>query len=406
MEKVKQFVQRIKFLKPSHFATIPVMCLGFIASLPFRLFHRNIWLICERRNEARDNGYWFYKYMRENHPEIEAVYAINKQSPDYEKVACLGPVISFGSLTHWIYYFAAKRNVSSQKEGKPNAGLCFLLEVYLGARKNRAYIRHGICKDDQRWVYYDITKMNLFACSATREYEFVKERFGYPAGAVQLLGLCRFDNLLSPHEVKRQIIVMPTMREWLRSVSSDTEKYEGHKSIEDAEFFVTWNSFLQNPALHELLDTENVELFFFPHAALQHYISLFSSPSSRIHIANSKEYDVQKLLMESAMLITDYSSIYFDFAYMRKPMLYYQFDYDKYRSGQYQEGYFSYQEDGFGAVVSTEKDLLAELKAIIESGFEAEEKYKDRAASFFKFYDTDNCKRTFEAIRDMKGKRK
>lgn len=31
--------------------------------------YNDIWLIAERGDEARDNGYAFYKYMKENHPE-------------------------------------------------------------------------------------------------------------------------------------------------------------------------------------------------------------------------------------------------------------------------------------------------------------------------------------------------
>ena len=401
MADIKQFTQRLKFVKRSDIQAIPKMIVGYLASLPFRLVHRNIWLICERENEARDNGYWFFKYMCENHPEIESVYAINSDSPDFGKVAPLGKTVNFGSLKHWICYFAAKRNVSSQKEGKPNAALCYVLEVYLGARKNRAYIRHGICKDDQRWVYYDVTKMNLFVCSAQREYDFVKERFGYPEGAVQLLGLCRFDNLMTPHHVKRQIIVMPTMREWLRTVSSDTEKYEGHTNIANSEYFITWNSFLNNDELGKCLTDNGINLLFFPHASLQKYVGLFNTKSDRITIASSAEYDVQTLLMESAMLITDYSSIYFDFAYMKKPLIYYQFDYEKYRKGQYQEGYFSYVNDGFGPVVTDEKTLITEIKRWIEQGLISNKKYVQRSNDFFTFQDDKNCERTYKAICEM-----
>lgn len=401
MADIKQFTQRLKFVKGSDLKAIPKMTVGYIASLFYRLAHKNIWLICERENEARDNGYWFFKYMCESHPEIEAVYAIKLDSPDYRKVASIGKTIEFGSLKHWIYYFAAKKNISSQKEGKPNAALCYMLEVYLGARKNRAYIRHGICKDDQRWVYYDVTKMNLFVCSAKREYDFVKERFGYPEGAVQLLGLCRFDNLMTPHTVKRQIIVMPTMREWLRSVSTDTEKYEGHTNIAESEYFKTWNSFLNNGELEKCLVENDVEMLFFPHASLQKYVELFTTKSPNIKIASSAEYDVQTLLMESAMLITDYSSIYFDFAYMKKPMIFYQFDYEKYRAGQYQEGYFSYENDGFGAVITEERMLIAEIKRCIEIGFVQDEKYIQRSNEFFAYKDNENCERTYKAICKM-----
>ena len=398
----KQFFQRLKFLKIADVLSAFPMLFGFFCSLFLRLAKQNIWLICERKNEARDNGYWFFKYLCENHKEIQAVYAINKKSPDFRKVNSLGKVISFGTLSHWIYYFAAKRNISSQKEGKPNAALCFVLEVYLGFRKNRAYIRHGICKDDQRWVYYDVTKMSLFACSARREYNFVKDRFGYPDGAVKLLGMCRYDHLLMPHEVKRQIIVMPTMREWLRTESQDTLDYEKTLDVSQSEYFTSWNSFLQSKALSELLEANEIQMLFFPHASMQKYIGLFETECERITIASFKEYDVQALLMESSLLITDYSSVFFDFAYMRKPTIYYQFDYDKYRKGQYQEGYFSYQSDGFGPVVSDLESLLKATREACEKGFRIEKEYEKRVRTFFAFFDANNCYRTYNAIKEMR----
>lgn len=396
-----QFIQRLKFVKGKDILAIFPMCAGYIASLFLRMTHRNIWLVCERHQDARDNGYWFFKYLCEKHPEIEAVYAIDLDSPDFNKVKILGKVIPFGSFKHWVYYWAAKRNISSQKEGKPNAALCFILEVYLGCRKNRAYIRHGIIKDDQRWVYYDVTKMNLFITSVEREYDFVCERFGYPEGNVQLVGLCRFDNLLSPHTVKRQIIVMPTMREWLREMSSDTLKYENTLDFTKSEYYLKWTSFLQNERLEQLLKSFDVKLVFFPHASMQQYVRQFASKSKYISIANAGKYDVQQLLMESAALITDYSSIYMDFAFMKKPLVCYHFDYEKYRRGQYQDGYFSYQEDGFGKVVDQEDELLEEVEAILKNELRMPGIYLDRVDKFFTFQDNKNCERTYNAIIDM-----
>lgn len=402
MSAITEFTERLKFVKKEDISQIPAMVGSLFCSWFYRLAHRNVWLVCERVGDARDNGYWFFKYLCENHPEIEAVYAIDKKSVDYPKVTALGKVIQFGSFKHWLYYWTAKRNVSSQKEGKPNAALCFILEVYLGLRKNRAYIRHGICKDDQKWVYYDVTKMNMFATAAKREYDFVCERFGYPDGHVQLTGLCRFDNLKRLHEVKRQILVMPTMREWLRVISSDTLKYEGTMEFTESEYYKTWTSFLGSERLHKMLDAYDMDLLFFPHASMQHYIDQFKSGSKHIIIANAKEYDVQQLLMESSVLITDYSSIYMDFAYMEKPLLYYHFDYEKYRRGQYQDGYYSYENDGFGKVVAKEDELFTELEAILNNGIKMPEVYLNRVKTFFAFHDNKNCERTFDAIKRIK----
>ena len=73
---------------------------------------------------------------------------------------------------------------------------------------------------------------------------------------------------------------------------------------------------------------------------MQPFLSEFEG-NKRIKIASTEEYDVQTVLKESAYLITDYSSISFDFAYMKKPLCYFQFDYAEFREKHYPEGYFS-----------------------------------------------------------------
>ena len=49
----------------------------------------------------------------------------------------------------------------------------------------------------------------------------------------------------------------------------------------------------------------------------------------------------QELILESSLLITDYSSIFFDFGYLKKPIIYTQFDYHEYRLEHFSEGYFN-----------------------------------------------------------------
>lgn len=102
-------------------------------------------------------------------------------------------------------------------------------------------------------------------------------------------------------------------------------------------------------------------LLFCPHAQMQPYLGAFESVCDRIRILSQKEYDVQTLLRESALLITDYSSVFFDFAYMRKPLLYFQFDYAEFREKHYPEGYFHYDRDGFGPIVKTVDELVEAL---------------------------------------------
>ena len=48
------------------------------------ILKKEIWLISEHLT-ARDNGYFFFKYMRENHPEIGCYYAVDYNHNDYDR---------------------------------------------------------------------------------------------------------------------------------------------------------------------------------------------------------------------------------------------------------------------------------------------------------------------------------
>lgn len=378
----------------------------FLAAIPQAMILRkkrpDLWLICEDRNEARDNGYWLYKYIRTAHPEQDCVYAINKASPDYERVRDLGEVIQYGGYQHWVYYLAAQKNISSQKGGKPNAAICYVLEVYGLLKNKRAFLQHGVIVNDLPWLYYSATKMNLFVCGAKQEYEYIRDTFGYPEGAVQYLGLTRFDGLHDFKVEKKQILVMPTWREWIATPTSKSKTLDNMSDFTSTEYFQRWNEFLNSAEIAGLLEKYDMKILFYPHRNMQQYLNSFSTGSSRITIADWKKYDVQELLKSSAFLITDYSSISMDFAYMRKPMLYYQFDEEKFRSGQYPEGYFSYKEDGFGPFCATIEDVCRNLEHFMANNLAGEPLYIQREEAFFPLYDTDNCKRNYLAIKNMK----
>lgn len=69
---------------------------------------RDIWIVGERSYKAQDNGFRFFKYLREVHPEIEAYYVIRKDSVERENVAPLGNIIDFGSAEHFEKVIQAK----------------------------------------------------------------------------------------------------------------------------------------------------------------------------------------------------------------------------------------------------------------------------------------------------------
>jgi len=362
-----QKLQRVKINDVIH-------VIFFVLALPVafvcRQFRKELWLICDNENEARDNGYWLFKYIVEKHPAQDVIYAINKKSPDYGRVKNLGKIVQYGSFMHWVYYLMADKNISSQKGGKPNAAICYVLEVYGIIKNTRIFLQHGIIKDDMPFLYYKNTKMRMFVTSTKRECEYISNTYGYPKGWVMELGLCRLDNLHDDHEVKRQILVMPTWRNWIGRPTTESYKHEDISEFTNTDYFKYWNQLLSDSRLISILEEKNVELVFYPHRDMQKFLSYFSIHHEKIKVASWPEYDVQQLLKESAVLITDYSSVAMDFAYMKKPLIYYQFDYEKFRTGHYPEGYFSYEVDGFGPVCYKAEEVLDQLTLLVDREFE------------------------------------
>ena len=99
------------------------------------------------------------------------------------------------------------------------------------------------------------------------------------------------------------------------------------------------------------------------------FLDLFDIPDE-INISIKESY--QELFNNSSLLITDYSSVFFDFSYLKKPVIYYRGE-DEYH---YEKGYFD---------------------------FEMEDEYKMRVDDFFKFTDQNNSKRVYEWLLNHKG---
>jgi len=398
---MKYFWSRFKFLKLKDIGSAFLLFLAFIPALIAKIFIRDFWLICEDENEARDNGYWLFKYIRENHSKQKVAYAINKKCADYGKVKDLGKIVQYGSFSHWFWYIVADKNISSQKSGKPNAAICYFLEVCLGFRKkNRFFLQHGVIINDLEFLHYKNAKVYQFCTSTFDEYNFISNTFGYPKGTVKLTGLTRFDTLNNDNLDPKTILVMPTWRNWI-SREVECEKYEGTKIFEETDYFKKWNGFLNSDEIAKFLEINDLKIIFYPHRNMQKYINSFSTKSNRITIANSKEYDVQGLIKDCALMITDYSSVFFDFAYLGKPIIFYQFDEEKFRRGQYKQGYFDYRTTELGKWAESINDVLIALN---ESLPLLGKPNKEIAKKYFKYVDNNNCKRVYKEIKNANKK--
>lgn len=398
----KNLFQRLQRVRLFDFVHILLFFAAVIPALFVRM-KRQIWLVSETADEARDNGYWFFLYVRKHHPNEDIVYAIGNRSPDKKKMRNIGETVEYGSFRHWVYYLACSVKLSSQKSGRPNDAVCYMLDR-IGLRKKEVFLQHGVIKDDLPYVHADKAKFSLFVTSAEREFRYVNEHFGFHDGVVQKLGLCRFDDLHYAETDKKLVLIMPTWRQWIANHDIKAKDAECFHAFKQTEYFRKWKEFLSSNEFLEFLSVHGMTAVFYPHRHMQKYIKDFKKEFHDISIIEIESFpdgDVHELLKKASVLITDYSSVAMDFAYMEKPVIYYQFDYKKFRKYHLPEGYFDYNDDGFGPICHNLDDVIKNLKTSSAREMCMEGKYRKRAERFFDLKDASNCKRTYEAVKQL-----
>lgn len=348
------------------------------------------WLISERGIDARDNGYWFYKYMKENHPEQVVKYVITKNSIDYKKIE-QKDVVEYRSKEHYFYFLYAKKLISAEIMGfSPNEQLYYRLNRYglIKLKGKTVFLQHGITKNFNNYMLQTRTKLDLITCATIKEQKYIVEQYGYSNKVAKLTGFARFDKLVNLDE--NYILIMPTWRKWL--------KY--NTSLTGTEFYENYMKILNDKDIIEVVKRSNMKIIFYPHIIMQKFLKEFKTSSENVVLASFEEYDVQELLKKSKLLVTDYSSVDFDFAYMRKNVIYYQFDNSKYRSEHYAKGYYDEKKDGFGPVCLEFEDLKGNLLEYLNNN-DVFSSYQENFYKFFKNMDQDNCKRIYEEIKKL-----
>lgn len=366
------------------------------AAFAARLWNPKVWIITERQDQARDNGYCFFKYLREKHPECKVYYVIDKKSKDYEKIRPYGNVIQFDSWKHFFYYCLSKVHISAHVNGcTPNhSPICRRIKNRLNIKD--VFIPHGVSYGISEFCLKKYARIDLFICSGKMEYENVLKNYGYDASEVAYTGFPRLDRW---HEIQvdfNQIVLMPTWRLYLAQ-NPDTK-------FEETSYFKAYQELIQDPELQKLLAERKLKLVFYLHNEMRKYVNSFQTKCSNIEIVDQDDtYDIQELLKTSALLITDYSSVHFDFAYMKKPVLYYQFDQKEFFEKQYQPGTFQAERDGFGPVLYKKEELIKEIENAVNTNFQMQEKYYQRMREFYQIYDKNNCERVYQEIMKRQG---
>lgn len=350
------------------------------------------WLFFEfEAQAAQDNAIVLFRHVKNNRKDIRAKYLIDRKSKDLINLSDVkGSVVYKYSFRHYWNLLTASVLISSQskfhgyKLGPPKNAE-FTKRIIA---KPFVFLQHGVIGLKKIGFHRSNYRVatDLFFSSTKYEQEIICSEFGYAEHEVPLVGLPRFDLLRDISSQHKEILIMPTWRKSLQNVNEEEFRKSG--------FYQKYISLFRNETLIEYCKKNGFTLKFYLHPLISQHIEAFRDLSPIVKLISSGQEDVRDLLMKASILITDYSSVAWDFLYMKKPVVFYQFDLEQYNKEH--GGFFDLKRElgelsiaDAAAVAHRVVDWLDGLPVTLPS------------INQFAYYDSQNCSRALEVIESL-----
>lgn len=354
--------------------------------------NKKIWLFFDRYDVADDNAEHFCRYIKNNIIDVECFYILKRDSKDYSRLIKDGfNIIDFEDDINIelvksadlifesanIYHYINRSNVYKS-----------IIDT-----KRLIFLCHGMTLGDSSKALNRM-RCDLFTCSIDGEYKSFKTKKYTNNEKYHLTGMPRHDSLLkkiNEHKKlsdKKIVTFVFTYRKYLDSTNKNNIYYK------------TLNNIFNSEKLKDIHEKYNVEfnVKFHPEVIYKGHDKLYKFPEYVIDCRN-KSY--QDLIVDSDVFVSDYSSACQEFSITGRNILYYQFDKDVFfKTHDYSEDWFVWDEMSLGKIVKNLNDFFIELENIFKRNLDVPLVYKERMNNFFKFHDYDNCKRVYDLVID------
>ncbi|ART63942.1 CDP-glycerol:glycerophosphate glycerophosphotransferase [Kushneria marisflavi] len=360
------------------------------------------WLFMDRDTQADDNAEYFYEFVSKNKQE-NIWFVLRKNSFDWKRLKEKGfKLIEYGSISHKLALLKCEFLISSHADE-------YIINVmpqkfYKDILKYKfIFLQHGVIKHDMSsWL--NNKNISLFVTSTADEFCSIAGDFNsynFTKKEVALTGLPRHDCLYKKkkRDDKSRIVIMPTWRKGIvgKTIGLTNERHYNNDFI-NTEYFCEWNKFFKSEFLKKMA-FQDIEVILFMHANIEPYVAEFDT--SNVKVLRHGDVDsMQDLFVDSDLMITDYSSVAFEMAFLQKPVIYYQFDRLSVYSGEslYVEGYFNFENHGFGPVLTEQAQLEESVANYLENDFKIDDKYIGRMKKTFPYEKGKACERVYQEI--------
>lgn len=345
---------------------------------------KRIWLYYDCINVEKDNGYFQFIHDLHKDDDIERYYinANESLSNGLFSDAEQKNVIQFGSIKHKILYIAAEKIITAYIEDRNVNPFNKAENKYVTDILNFEiiYLQHGILHAHLPWKYSPgRVNCDKVVISSYFEKENFTKTYNFPPETLIECGMPRFDHIDKNAAPSNRILFAPSWRNYLigEAVGNKWTLTEG--KFLKSEYFQTFNDYLNSPELERILEENDLYLDFKIHPIFEPYLHCFDRLNERVSFAGGSVKDE-----EYAAFITDFSSFVFDFAYLKRPIMYFVPDMPQFKSGmnQYRELDLPFDK-AFGNLVTDTESAIKELVRIIENGLIPDLIFKERMDNFY-----------------------
>lgn len=348
-------------------------------------------------NQISDNSLAMYDYVKSHNPQLELVWIA--RNPEKFNLDC--KIVKRNSFKG-IFYIATARVAFF------NQGYFDLCTFNLLARAYKVQLWHGvpwkkICNDAidspknfieklTKWFVCKLAKYNLYITPSDSYAVIAQSAFNTSANCILKVGQPRnkvlYDtafrekskkNLIESCGMKgdhKIVAYMPTFRDKKTKTESFFEPslcQPINQLANDLDFIVIEKSHFQDISRECESLLSNGRIFLRP------------------------DLDAQSLLAGADVLITDYSSCFFDFLICDKPIIHFAYDYDYYKNKD-RGLYYNIEDVACGTIATNHKELLAAVKENLRNpNLEQKRRQKNRT-KFIEYESNDSCKRIMDFI--------
>ena len=368
-----------------------------------RFYYKNkkIWITYDQLFKGGDNGEYFFRYASDQkNKSINVYYIINKNCDDAKRLKKdYKNILTYNSFKARFMTLHSNFVLATRVDVKLFCGFSNVIEEYYRDLFNYKVLclQHGLTIQqiaEYQNRLFDNTQ-GYFCASQYEIKNLLHPVYGYNQNQIFLTGAPRYDGLINND--KHQIIIAPT---WRRNVTAGTNlKGEMHAysvNFKHTEYFKLYNKLINDDKLITHAKMYGYRLIYLIHPILSPQIDDFDK-NDYVEIMGGANGNVsyERLLSESSLMITDHSGIQYDFASMRKPIIYYH---PETLPPQYEAKTMDYETMGFGPICKTHEILVDEICNYMKNDCKIYEKYNDRISDFFAYTDKNNCKRVYETM--------